>query len=256
MRRTCVFIFAAAVLACAAAPAHAAPDLQIPVLLSVNLPVPGKYWFKYAVFDRDGRNPADPGTEVWSEAMDILGPKLLLRSKKFKHLLGSISPLTLTNFNRQLWVQAFRWRAVEWVACSGRVKLEAQPYALFSMEADKLDGQEAAAFAAAQHTHSFEDLSCYVRRDEVVVNAGARADGSAGCRTGLPVFFRRAAISCGTNTPAGVFTEFVGFDESVAPGADVPSSCYSRFWNGTGVAQTAYTFAVCCPLPRLILPVP
>ena len=131
---SCVVVAVALAVAPEAVPA--APDPQIPVTFTLTVAVPGKYWFKYALFDRDGTDAGDPGTEVWSENMDTLGPKRSVTAKMIQHGLGSIaSPnglLRPADFTQQLWAQAFRWRNAAWSPCSGRVKLQVQPYALFS----------------------------------------------------------------------------------------------------------------------------
>jgi len=139
MKRSLLTLALAAVLVAAANPALAEPDPEVPVTLSVELKTPGRYWFKYALFDRDGSDALDPGTEVWSEQMDTLGKRRRIGSRRLKHMLGSIAspngPLNPADFSQQLWVQAFRWRNAAWQPCSDRVKLLVQPYALYSSQA-------------------------------------------------------------------------------------------------------------------------
>lgn len=135
MRACRLFAAVLIVLACTAAGAGAAEvDLQIPVTVSVSVD-PGKYWFRFDLYRSTDMN--DPDAGVWSESMDLAGPKKAISSKKLTHTLGSIVPLHPGLFSEQLWLRVSRMKSGNWVACSQLVKLSVVPYAIWSAGTDQ-----------------------------------------------------------------------------------------------------------------------
>jgi hypothetical protein len=111
---------------------------------------------------------ASGGTAIWTEAYN----NLAVANGVFTVLLGSNSPLPDTLFdapNRWLEIN------VEGVTLTPRQQFTSVPYTL---NAEKLDGQDSSEFAAASHAHAGSDITSAVPTATIAMTATYAMDAS------------------------------------------------------------------------------
>lgn len=109
---------------------------------STGAPKPdGTYTMTFALY-----NVATGGSALWTETKNVTVSKGL-----FSTLLGDTAALNLNHFNGQdLWLGVKVGADSE---ASPRMRIAYNAYALRAVDADKVDGQDASAFAGASHNH-------------------------------------------------------------------------------------------------------
>jgi len=108
---------------------------------TTGAPQNGTFTFVFRLY-----NVADGGSALWTETKDIA-----VSNGLFSTLLGDVTALPTSIFDGQnLWLGVKVGTDAE---ATPRQRIAAAPYALYSDNADRLDGQDSTAFAAAGHIH-------------------------------------------------------------------------------------------------------
>ena len=106
----------------------------------------GVYAVVFRLYDASGG-----GSLLWTEAKNITVSRSL-----FTTLLGDTAALNLAVFNGQdLWLGVTVGADPE---ATPRQRFAYVPYALYALNADKVDGLDGGAFASASHTHTGADM--------------------------------------------------------------------------------------------------
>ncbi len=130
-------------------------------------PQNGTFTFVFRLY-----NVAEGGTALWTETKDIA-----VSNGLFTTLLGDVTALPTSIFDGQnLWLGVKVGTDAE---ATPRQRIAAVAYALYSDNADRLDGQDSTAFAAASHNHD-DRYFTEAESDARFVNAtGDAISGSA-----------------------------------------------------------------------------
>jgi len=108
---------------------------------TTGAPQNGTFTFVLRIYDA-----AEGGTALWTETKDIT-----VSGGLFTTLLGDVTALPTSIFDGQnLWLGVKVGTDAE---ATPRQRIAAVAYALYSDNADRLDGQDSTAFAAADHNH-------------------------------------------------------------------------------------------------------
>ncbi len=108
---------------------------------NTGAPLSGSFTFVFRLY-----NTAEGGVTLWSETKDIA-----VGNELFTTLLGDATPLPLSLFDGQnLWLGVKVGADAE---MTSRQRIAAVSYALYSDNADRLDGQDSSAFASTGHHH-------------------------------------------------------------------------------------------------------
>lgn len=108
---------------------------------TTGAPQNGTFTFVFRLY-----NVAEGGTALWTETKDIV-----VSNGLFTTLLGDVTALPTSIFDGQnLWLGVKVGTDAE---ATPRQRIAAVPYALYSANADRLDGLDSTAFATASHNH-------------------------------------------------------------------------------------------------------
>ncbi len=134
---------------------------------TIGAPQNGTFTFVFRLYD-----VAEGGSALWTETKDIA-----VSGGLFTTLLGDVTALPTSLFDGQnLWLGVKVGTDAE---ATPRQRIAAVPYALYSDNADRLDGQDSTAFAAAGHLHD-DRYFTEAESDARFVNAtGDAMSGSA-----------------------------------------------------------------------------
>jgi hypothetical protein len=130
--------------------------------LSGNPKPDGNYTMSFSLY-----NVETSGSPLWTETKSIS-----LKGGLFSTLLGDTTAFNLTIFSGQaLWLGI---TVVGDPEATPRIQVAYAPYALYTSNADLLDGQHAAAFAAATHAHAGEQITSGTVADARIASTIAR----------------------------------------------------------------------------------
>lgn len=149
---------------------------------TTGAPQNGTFTFVFRLY-----NVAEGGTALWTETKDIV-----VSNGLFTTLLGDVTALPTSIFDGQnLWLGVKVGTDAE---ATPRQRIAATPYALYSDNADRLDGLDSAAFATASHIHD-DRYYTEAESDARFVNATGDAMGGSAAGPVLSVTQTGAGVS-------------------------------------------------------------